>query len=248
MKFIGLDPILLPIPIRPVAHYSMGGIDVDINGSTILNGLYAAGECACISVHGANRLGGNSLLETVVFGRLTAEHIVDNFNNIDPDNVLDGEEELKALKSAIQEIDSKIEKILGRKGDENLFTIGDHLTKTMYGQFGIYRDERNMREGYAAIKKMQVQLSRASPDNPDRRINQALIRFLELEGMLQLAEVTACVALARKESRGSHKRIDYPERDDARFLKHSITKLEGKLQISHQPVKLGMFKPEERKY
>ena len=242
MDFAGVDPIKDPIPVQPGQHYSMGGIAADINGVTSLPGLYTAGECACISVHGANRLGGNSLLETVVFGRLVADKIIkDISNSSDP--------ELEHIKSAMNEIDTKIKRILKQDEGEHLFSTMDVMTKTMFDKFGIFRDAANMQEGLFEIKKMQEKISRVSINNKERFVNQALIRLFELEGMLQLAEVVAVGALAREESRGSHTRTDYPRRDDANFLKHTIVTFQDKeMQVSYVPVKLGMFEPKEREY
>lgn len=242
MDFAGVDPIKNPIPVQPGQHYSMGGIDVDINGATSLSGLYAAGECACISVHGANRLGGNSLLETVVFGRLTADKIIEDIENI-------REPGFGPVKSAVQETDARITQILEKDDGKHLFSLMDDMTQTMFHKFGIFRDKETMQEGFLEIKQMQEKIPQVSINNKDRAVNQALIRFFELEGMLQLAEVVAVSALAREESRGSHTRTDYPLRDDANFLKHTLIVLKGeKMDISYKPVKLGMFEPEERVY
>ena len=242
MDFAGVDPIKDPIPVQPGQHYSMGGIDVDINGVTSLSGLYAAGECACISVHGANRLGGNSLLETVVFGRLVANKIIKDIENL-------SDAESKPVKFAMQEIDARIRQILKRKDGENLFSMMDTMTQTMFDKFGIFRGKETMQEGLLEIKKMQEKISQVSINNKERTVNQALIRFFELESMLQLAEVVAIGALAREESRGSHTRTDYPLRDDANFLKHTIVSLKNEeMEISYTPVTLGMFEPKERVY
>jgi succinate dehydrogenase / fumarate reductase flavoprotein subunit len=242
MDFAGVDPVKEPIPVQPAQHYSMGGIDVDIRGTTPVSGLYAAGECACISVHGANRLGGNSLLETVVFGRLVADAIVEDLPAL-------SEPSLETVKAAMQETDSLVREILGRPAGVSLFDTTDQLKQVMTGKFGIFRDGRSMREGLAEIKILQAQLSHVSPANRERAVNQALIRYFELDGMLLLAEVVALGALAREESRGSHTRIDHPSRDDARFLKHTLaSRKDGEVRISYKPVTMGMFEPEERVY
>ena len=242
MDFAGVDPIKDPIPVQPGQHYSMGGINVDTNGVTSLSGLYAAGECACISVHGANRLGGNSLLETVVFGRLTADKIIEDIQNIQ-------KPEFEPVQSAMQKIDVRIRQILERNNGKHLFSLIEDMTQTMFNKFGIFRGKETMQEGLLEIKKMQEKSSQVSINNKERAVNQALIRFFELEGMLQLAEVVAIGALARKESRGSHTRTDYPLRNDANFLKHTIAALQDKeISISYKPVKLGMFEPKERVY
>lgn len=242
MDFAGVDPIEDPIPVQPGQHYSMGGIDVDIKGATSLTGLYAAGECACISVHGANRLGGNSLLETVVFGRLVADKIIEDINNFP-------EPGFEQVKLAMEEIDTRIRQILEKNEGGHLFSKMDEMKKMMFNKFGIFRDKGTMNKGFLKIKKMQDMISHITIGNKERAVNQALIRFFELEGMLLLAEVIAVGALEREESRGSHTRTDFPERDDSRFLKHTIVTLQdGKLRVSHMPVKLGMFEPKERVY
>jgi succinate dehydrogenase / fumarate reductase flavoprotein subunit len=242
IDFAGVDPIIDPIPIQPGQHYSMGGIDADINGVTLLTGFYAAGECACISVHGANRLGGNSILETVVFGRLIADKIIEDISNIP-------KPEVELVENAVQEIDTRIEQILERTGGKHLFIIIDSMKHTMFNKFGIFRDSQRMQGGLSEIKKLQDQVSQVSINNKDRAVNQALIRLLELENMLLLAEVVAYGAINREESRGSHTRTDYPKRDDKRFLNHTITLIQdGKINISNKPVNLGMFELKERVY
>jgi succinate dehydrogenase / fumarate reductase flavoprotein subunit len=242
IDFAGVDPIIDPIPIQPGQHYSMGGIDADINGVTLLTGFYAAGECACISVHGANRLGGNSLLETVVFGRLIADKIIEDISDIP-------KPEVELVENAVQEIDTRIEQILERTGGKHLFIIIDSMKHTMFNKFGIFRDSQRMKGGLSEIKKLQDQVSQVSINNKDRAVNQALIRLLELENMLLLAEVVAYGAINREESRGSHTRTDYPKRDDKRFLNHTITLIQdGKINISNKPVNLGMFELKERVY
>jgi succinate dehydrogenase / fumarate reductase flavoprotein subunit len=242
MDFAGVDPIQDPVPIQPGQHYSMGGIDVDINGASTLPGLYAAGECACVSVHGANRLGGNSLVETVVFGRLVAEKIIEDVADITPP---DG----APAKAAVRRVNDRIDSILRREGGERVFMIRDRMTDTMSTKFGIFREEQKLQEGLDEITKMQGRVSHASPQNKERQLNQALLRFLELEGMLLLAEAVARGALAREESRGSHTRTDCPERDDRNFLKHTLVGLrDGTLYVSYKPVTLGVFEPRERVY
>jgi len=245
MDFTGVDPISEPIPIQPGQHYSMGGIDTDINGSTQLPGLYAAGECSCVSVHGANRLGGNSLLETVVFGRLAANSMVENISNIK-------EPPVEPIQNAIAQVYNKIENIMEREpgeNGENPFQIRDYLTENMSHNFGIFRDAAKMKDGLLEIKKIQKKASESSISNKKMAVNQALIRFLELEYMLLLAECVAYGAIERKESRGSHKRTDYASRDDKNFLKHTITSLQNKeIQVTYKPVTMGIFEPEERVY
>jgi succinate dehydrogenase / fumarate reductase flavoprotein subunit len=242
MDFAGVDPVHDPIPVQPGQHYSMGGIDVNTGGLSGLPGLYAAGECACISVHGANRLGGNSLLETVVFGRLVADSIV-------RDNLMVPEPAKGPVESAMAETEAGIREILGRSGGESPFVLLRELEETMFLHFGIFRAGQEMQEGLQRIKRLQERSLQATLSNKESAVNQALVRFLELEGMLQLAEVVALGALAREESRGSHTRRDHPHRDDGKFLEHTMATLEKeKVSIRYKPVTLGMFKVEERGY
>jgi len=242
MDFAGVDPIKDPVPVQPGQHYSMGGIDVDNNGSTLLPGLFAAGECACISVHGANRLGGNSLLETVVFGRLVADKMIEFTRKIQ-------QPEIESVLTAIKSMETKIDEIFARKKGEKFFIIKDELTGVMFDKFGIFRDNENMVEGLDEINKLQERFSHSCIKNKDLKYNQALIQFLELDAMLKIAEVVAIGAIERKESRGSHKRSDYPDRDDKNFLKHTMVKNEdSELIINYKNVTLGMFEPKERVY
>lgn len=242
MDFAGVDPVKDPIPVQPGQHYSMGGIDVNTSGLSGLSGLYAAGECACISVHGANRLGGNSLLETVVFGRLVADSIV-------RDNPTAPEPPEGPVQSAMAETEAQVREILGRSRGESPFALLRELEETMFLHFGIFREGQEMREGLRKIKHLKERSLQVSLTNRDSAVNQALVRYLELEGMLHLAEVVALGALAREESRGSHTRKDYPHRDDGRFLAHTVATMEkGEVAIGYKPVTFGMFKVEERGY
>jgi succinate dehydrogenase / fumarate reductase flavoprotein subunit len=242
MDFAGVDPVKDPIPVQPGQHYSMGGVDVETGGRSRLAGLYAAGECACVSVHGANRLGGNSLLETVVFGRVAADSIARDAPSLP-------EPASGPVELAVQETNARIQEILGRSGGDSPFTLLGKLKEAMFLHFGIFREGRAMEEGLWKIRNLQERSRRVSPANRDRAVNQALFRFLELDGMLLLAEAVALGALAREESRGSHTRRDFPKRDDARFLAHTVASMEkGRMRISYKPVTLGMFGVEERGY
>ncbi len=242
MDFAGIDPITDPIPVQPGQHYSMGGIDVNNRGETRLPGLYAAGECACSSVHGANRLGGNSLLETVAFGKLVARAIVQNTQGL-PAPATD------AVRSRAASEQERIDVLLGRKTGENLFAIMDDLKDTMFEYFGIFRDERHMKEGISRLERLQERFERVHVKNKSRVFNQALIRLLELEDMLLLAAVLAQSALRRRESRGSHTRTDFPARDDEHFLAHTLAHLrDSAIDLEYEPVRLGMFEPTEREY
>ena len=243
MDFAGVDPVKDPIPIQPGQHYSMGGIDVDTEGrSSSIPGLYAAGECACISVHGANRLGGNSLLETVVFGKVVADTIIKEIpliTYLSPDQVI----------VSMEEVDNSIAVLLSRTGGESPFTLIDSLKETMYTMFGIFREEKSMQEGLETIRNLRDRSRLVTLADKEKSVNQVLIRYFELEYMLRIAEVVALGAILRKESRGSHTRLDYPERDDRKYLRHTIARLHKDVPtITYEPVIVGMFEPEERVY
>jgi succinate dehydrogenase / fumarate reductase flavoprotein subunit len=242
MDFAGVDPVSEPIPVQPAQHYSMGGIGGGIEGHSGLPGLYAAGECACVSVHGANRLGGNSLLETVVFGRLVADSIIRDIQSVPlPDS--------RPVLSAMKDSEEKIKSILERDGGGQLFPVIDSLKETMYTKFGIFREGDLMRTGLEEIHEIQEKLGNISISDKDRVANQALVRYLELEYMVLVAEAVARGAINRKESRGSHTRTDYPARNDEHFLNHSLASYRnGKISITYSPVTPGMFPPEERVY
>jgi succinate dehydrogenase / fumarate reductase flavoprotein subunit len=242
MDFAGVDPLKDPIPVQPGQHYSMGGIDVDISGRSGLAGLYAAGECACVSVHGANRLGGNSLLETVVFGRIVADSIARDASSLPVPSP-------GQVESAVQATQARIGEILGRSGGDSCFILLRELKETMFHHFGIFREEASMREGLRRIRDLRERSLHVSLGSRETAVNQALVRYLEFEGMLRLAEVLALGAIAREESRGSHTRRDHPGRDDRRFLAHTIAAMEHEeISVTYRPVTLGMFEVEEREY
>jgi succinate dehydrogenase / fumarate reductase flavoprotein subunit len=242
MDFAGVDPIEQPIPVQPAQHYSMGGIDVGLNGGTRLPGLYAAGECACVSVHGANRLGGNSLLETVVFGKLVAQTIIRDVRAL-------GDPPVSSVTDAVRAEEARIAGILAREPGESVPAIRQEMKDAMFAHFGIFRSEPVMEAGLAKILALQERAAAASVGNKAPVFNQALVRLLELEGMLSLAEVVARGAILRRESRGSHTRTDYPDRDDTEFLVHTLAcRSDGGTVIDYAPVTLGMFEPKERVY
>jgi succinate dehydrogenase / fumarate reductase flavoprotein subunit len=241
MSFIGLDPVHDLIPVEPAQHYTMGGIDCNVNGETEISGLYAAGECACVSVHGANRLGGNSLLDTLVFGKRAGESAA-------AFAVRQQELSQCALDAIEWEYKRAGEKIKGRAGKEKIASIRDDLGELMTKKVGIFRKEEQLKEVLDEISKLSnrfrhIHVSSSTVYNLD------LLRALDLEAMLVLAEIIAKGAFLRKESRGSHYRIDYPERDDAHFLKHTIARYtpEG-VRIDYRDVAITKFKPEKRVY
>jgi len=242
MKFLGLDPILKPIPVRPVAHYSMGGIEADINGATKVKGVWAAGEVACHSMHGANRLGCNSTAECLVWGGITGAEIV-KFLNADPP--------MPKLRG--DRIDDEYARIFGellnRKGTENQYDIKKELRVAMDQHAGVYRTAKSMSEGLKKVQDLKQRYQRISIQDKGQVYNTNLINALEVENLLNLAEALLTAALAREESRGAHARTDFPTRDDEKWLKHSlVTYSPDGPKLSYKPVAITKWKPVERKY
>ncbi len=244
INFVGVDPIEKPVPIQPGQHYTMGGLDTDISGATKFKGLYAAGECACVSVHGANRLGGNSLLDTVVFGKLSgrvaAEYVLSK---------KDSKQGEAAIMNCMRETKAAIDGLLSQTGEENHSDIRMEMRETMFEKCGIFRDKKGLEEGLAKIRELKERYLKAPVQNKGKTYNLDLIRAYELKGMLEVAEAILVGALKREESRGAHSRLDFKERDDAKFLKHTIAMYapDGP-KISYSDVKLGKYKPEARRY
>ncbi len=239
--FAGVDPVEEPVPVQPGQHYSMGGIDVDIDGKTKIDGLYAVGECACVSVHGANRLGGNSLLETVVFGRRAGKKIGKTIEKKEKD---EGE-----IKKALERDKEEIERLIHEDGDILYSDLMDDLRQVMFEHFGVYREEESMKEGLSKIKELKEKYDSVHIDNENEKFNTALVRTLELKSMLYTAEVVAIGSIEREESRGSHFRRDYPERNDEEFLYHTkVEKTEKRPELYYEDVTLGRFEVKEREY
>ncbi len=242
IDFEGVDPVKDPVPIRPTAHYCMGGIHVtDYRTSeTPLKGLFAVGECACVSVHGANRLGGNSLTELLVFGKFCGQAVREYVKSHDFTPISEGE----ALKG-----EEMIESLFMREGKENLAKIRYQMGEITWAKMGIFRDEASLKSAYEELSELLERWENIPVVDKSRVFNTNLIELLELRNMLELARAVALGALNRRESRGGHSREDYPSRDDENFLKHSlITYKEGKLEIDYIPVHITKFQPAERKY
>jgi succinate dehydrogenase flavoprotein subunit len=246
IHFQGVDPIEEPIPIKPVQHYTMGGIDTDVDGRTRLPGFYAAGECACVSVHGANRLGGNSLLETIVFGRRAGMAVVADLEG----GAAGGGDVSAAGAAAVAAMEARVGELAARGADgADPYAIRAEMIATTRDYFGVFREEAVMRTGLEILRRLKDRCGTVGLRNSGGVFNLDLMRTLELEGMVDLALCVAEGALARTESRGSHSRTDHPARDDERWLVHTLAYYtpEGP-RLEHAPVTLGPFEPQERKY
>jgi succinate dehydrogenase / fumarate reductase flavoprotein subunit len=242
LDFAGIDPIKEPIPVQPAQHYSMGGIASSKTGQTPLEGFYAIGECSCISVHGANRLGGNSLLETLVFGKIAGEHAAAQVKQ----QKLPGED---TLNSALEEEQEKINRLLQREGRERQHSIRVELKQVMSEKLGVFREESEMKKALDIIQGLKGRYERELfVQNKEPAFNQDLINTLELEGMLDVAEAICISALNRRESRGSHYRTDYTERDDEHWLKHTLIYQGRQPVISYKPVVITRYEPKLREY
>jgi succinate dehydrogenase / fumarate reductase flavoprotein subunit len=241
MKFLGLDPITTPIPIRPVAHYSMGGIETDIDGRTRVENIWAAGEAACVSLHGANRLGSNSTAECLAWGGITGEEIVKALPKL-PAPAAVPEELVARAKGHIEEL-------LRREGSENLYVVRREL-RTMMDRFvGVFRKGEELAKALATVKELKERARKAPVPDKGRIYNSNLFHALELENLLDLAEVTVAGALAREESRGAHARRDFPTRDDEKWHKHTLAwHTEAGPRLDYKPVTITTWKPVERKY
>jgi len=245
IHFEGVDPVHDPVPIVPSQHYTMGGIDTDMNGLTAVPGLYAAGECACVSVHGANRLGGNSLLETIVFGRRAGRAVVEYLSGADARTAPDA-----GAHEALAAVQGRVDRLARADAAEDAYDIRAEMVDTMKLNFGIFREARQMQEGVDKLLALKERLPRIGLRHTGGAFNLDMIRTIELEGMLDVAIATAVGAFKRTESRGSHARTDYPNRDDTRWLEHTLAlyRPDGPPELQSAPVALGMFEPQERKY
>ncbi len=240
ISFEGIDPIDDPIPVKPTAHYAMGGIHVDENGQTPILGIFAAGESSCISVHGANRLGGNSLLEILVFGKRAGKSAAEyatqtNYRAFPWTEKFSVEEEIKEL--------------LAGQGTERVSDLRTEMGQTMAETVGIFRDKKQLERGLSKIRELQERLKRVKVTDRSRVFNTNLIETLELKNLLDLAEAVAVAAIHREESRGSHYRTDFRERDDKRFLCHQLVQKRTKgLFVACMPVNTEAYSAEKRTY
>jgi succinate dehydrogenase / fumarate reductase flavoprotein subunit len=242
MTFAGIDPIYDLIPVRPGAHYHMGGVDTDAFGRTTMEGLYAAGECACVSVHGANRLGGNALMETITYGKRAGWHAADwaLANTV-----------VEVPQSAETDAERDLQELLDRSDGERPWQIRDELAQTMHENFGVFRREDQMLRQGQIVAGLRERYERVVVDDKGEIFNNDLTQALELGFLLELADCMVVAGIARKESRGAHSRpYDFPERDDISFLKHTLVTLDddGRPQLGWKPVTMTKWQPQERKY
>jgi fumarate reductase flavoprotein subunit len=243
-SYAGIDPVYEPIPVRPVVHYMMGGVSTDINGATEIKGLYAAGECACISINGANRLGSNSLTELLVFGARAARNAV-QFASANGNIAI---ESLK--KQAADEQKYIADKFINKMGGtETIAGIKAELNKTMEDGAGIYRTESSLKTTCEKIEELKERFKNLKIDDHSLSFNTELVTAIEMGFMLDCAEAVAFSGLARKESRGSHQRTDFPKRDDEKYLKHSLAyRSDGAPKIEYKDVVITKWPPKERVY
>jgi succinate dehydrogenase / fumarate reductase flavoprotein subunit len=243
----GIEPITQPVPVTPTAHYAMGGIPTNVDArvvideqNTVLPGLYAAGECACVSVHGANRLGTNSLLDILVFGRRAGRAMAADVAGAGlPDIAPDAAEPVRA----------DLESIRGRRHGERPGHIRDDLQASMMALTGVFRTGEGLVEMVSRLRALQERYSRVRVEDSGRVFNTDLLEARELGYLLDCAEATVFSALARRESRGGHFREDYPERNDDEWLRHSLAfRAEGAPRLSYKPVTITRFEPKPRTY
>jgi succinate dehydrogenase / fumarate reductase flavoprotein subunit len=245
--YLGVDPVTQMMPIQPTAHYTMGGIPTNKFGevviddkNTVFPGLYAAGECACVSVHGGNRLGTNSLLDLVVFGKYAGLKAAEYANQSEFEKL-----PVEAESGSM----SQFEALKNGSGKENVFKLSNELKKVMFADVGIYRNEKDMLSALEKVRELKARFKDVTVSDTGKIFNTELLNAWELGNMLEIAEVIAMSAANRKESRGGHSREDFPNRDDANWLKHTlIWNKDGKLEIGYKPVVITKHQPKARVY
>ncbi len=245
--YLGIDPADTPIPVLPTAHYAMGGIPTDINGQvvadgngTVVQGLYAVGECACVSVHGANRLGTNSLLDLVVFGRRAGRHIGGYVKDVDAPRLSDADADPAR---------EWLKKLTEGPSEHHGGHITDEMQTLMMEKVGIYRNEQEMEEAESQVQELRQRYRQVRVQDNSSCFNTDLLEIIELGNLLDLSLITAVSARNRKESRGAHSREDYPERDDDAWLKHTLAYLEeDTVRIDYKPVDISLWQPKPRTY
>jgi succinate dehydrogenase/fumarate reductase flavoprotein subunit len=246
MTYAGVDPILEPIPVRPGAHYHMGGVETDEWGRTALEGLYAAGEAACVSVHGANRLGGNSLMETITFGRRSGRHAAEHaLGRPATTAATSGGEAARA------DAESWVKGLLDVESGERPWQIRDELGQSMLENFGVFRYPDRMQAQVTIVADLRRRYARGVVvEDKGAIFNSDLTQAIELGYLLDLAACMLQAGLARQESRGAHSRpSDFPDRDDDNFMKHSISEwVDGSPRLSYRDVRVTKWEPMVRTY
>jgi fumarate reductase flavoprotein subunit len=245
LKYEGLDPVTQLIPVRPVVHYMMGGISTDIHGATPLTGLYAAGECACVSINGANRLGSNSLPEILVFGARAGVAAAEYASGA-------GEQVSQAVLAQAEDERRRLEQQFLRKtdGNERVAVIREAMQKTLESGAGIYRTKKSLEEAATHLAILRERAGNIALDDHSRTFNTELLSALELHCLLDVATCIVHSALSRTESRGAHQRTDYPERNDRDFLAHTLILQDehGAMRVNYNPVTITRWPPGERVY
>lgn len=243
-SYVGTDPVHELVPVRPVVHYMMGGIHTDIDAATPMPGLYAAGECACVSINGANRLGSNSLTELLVFGGRAGRHAAEYAREYQTTR------ETRLLNQAEQSQKRIVDLYLREEGGERITQLRKELNDTMEQGAGIYRDEGSIQETCDKLMELRSRYARVHLEDKSNVFNTNLLYTMEVGSMLEAAHAMACSALNRKESRGSHQRLDYPQRDDDNYLQHSLAYYRGEEapRIDYKDVVITRSQPAERIY
>jgi len=245
--YLGVDPVAQPMPVQPTAHYAMGGIPTDKYGrvvvdeaNTVLPGLYAAGEVACVSVHGANRLGTNSLLDLIVFGKHAGLKAAEYANGAG----------FQALpKDPAEFARQQLDAIHNLNGSESLYDLAREMKSVMFDHVGVFRMEEGMQQALNTVRDLKERMKNLRKPESGKIFNTEVLNIWEMINLLDLAEVTTVSALARKESRGAHAREDYPKRDDANWLKHTLASTQdGQIKLSYKPVVITQYQPKERVY
>ena len=247
--YVKIEPIDEPIPVQPTAHYAMGGIPTDVDArvlsdanGTILPGVYSAGESACVSVHGANRLGTNSLLDIVVFGKRAGQSMVDYVSSTKP---------FSLSENAGEDLKNKINNFIEKEHDPNFSVpkIREELQDSMEENAKIFRSEETLSKQTEILENLRERYENVTIFDKGKVFNTELMEAIELDYLLDMSESTVASALARKESRGAHSRQDFPDRDDGNFMKHSFAFKNGNsANLRYKDVELGKYEPMERKY
>jgi succinate dehydrogenase / fumarate reductase flavoprotein subunit len=248
--YLGVDPVVEPVPVFPTCHYVMGGIPTNVHGEVlrdnenVIPGLYAAGECACVSVHGSNRLGTNSLLDINVFGRRAGIAAAEYASN---------HEHVELPEDPTKVVNEQLANLLSEHGNERVADIRTALQNTMDNNASVYRTEETLKQALHDVQALKERYAHISVHDKGKRFNTDLLEAVELGFLLELAEILVTGAIARKESRGGHAREDYPTRDDVNFMRHTMAYKVGEgltadIRLDYKPVVQTRYEPMERKY